>query len=352
MTGTAGKWSMDRSAMTPDAPMSRNHVVGRVDELSRLEAFLDGLVDGPAAFVLDGESGLGKTTLWDRGVAAALERGWRVLSVRAAESETTLSFTGLADLFDGARDAFESLPAPQRGALEVALLRAEPEGPPPDPRAVYVAALSILRAASTDDPVLIALDDAQWLDGSTTAALAFALRRLEDARVGWLITVRDAGSILPLGIVRSLPEERVTRLSVGALSLDELAELMRVRLDASFPRPILASLLETSGGNPFFALEIARATLRGDERATGQALPIPRNLRDDLVRERVGSLPSLAREMLRYAAACSRPTVELLEAALERSPLEPLLAEAVDAGIVARDGDAIRFTHPLYRSAI
>ena len=338
--------------MTPDAHMSRNHVVGRVDELSRLESFLDGLVDGPAAFVLEGESGMGKTTLWDRGVAAALERGWRVWSIRAAESETTLSFAGLADLFDGARDVFSSLPAPQLAALEVALLRAEPEGPPPDPRAVYVAALSVLRAASTVDPLLIALDDVQWLDGSTSAALAFALRRLEDARIGWLITVRDAGSTLPLGIARSLPEERVTRLSVGALSLGELAELVRVRLDAGFPRPILVSLRETSGGNPFFALEIARATLRGDERATGQALPIPRNLRDDLVRERVGSLPSLAQEMLRYAAACPRPTVDLLEAALERSPLEPLLVEAVDAGIMARDGDAIRFTHPIYRSAI
>ena len=66
----------------------------------------------------------------------------------------------------------------------------------------------------------------------------------------------------------------------------------------------------------------------------------------------MGSLPSLAQEMLRYAAACPRPTVELLEAALERSPLEPLLADAVDAGIVARDGAAIRFTHPIYRSAI
>ena len=243
-------------------------------------------------------------------------------------------------------------PAPQLAALEVALLRAEPEGPPPDPRAVYVAALTVLREASVDDPVLIALDDVQWLDGSTTAALVFALRRLEDARIGWLITVRDAGSTLPLGIARSLPEERVARVSVDAMSLGELAELVRVRLDTSFPRPVLTSLRETSGGNPFFALEIARATLRGDERATGQALPIPRNLRDDLVRERVGSLPSLAQEMLLYAAACSRPTVDLLEAALERSPLEPLLAEAVDAGIVARDGDAIRFAHPIYRSAI
>ena len=85
---------MGRTAMTPDAPMSRNHVVGRVDELSRIDAFLDGLVEGPAALVLEGGSGMGKTTLWDRGVAAAVGRGWRVLSIRPAESEATLAFAG------------------------------------------------------------------------------------------------------------------------------------------------------------------------------------------------------------------------------------------------------------------
>ena len=126
---------MKRTAMTPDASSSRHHVVGRVDELSRLGPFLDGLVDGPAALVLEGATGVGKSTLWGRGVATAAERGWRVLSIRPAESEATLSFAGLADLLEGARDLFEFLPDPQRAALDVALLRADPIGPPPDPRA-------------------------------------------------------------------------------------------------------------------------------------------------------------------------------------------------------------------------
>jgi DNA-binding CsgD family transcriptional regulator len=343
---------MSRIAMTPGAPLSRIHVVGRVDELSRLDAFLDGLVEGPAALVLEGPSGIGKTTLWDRGVAATVERGWRVLSIRPAESEATLSFAGLADLLEGARDLFERLPTPQMAALEVALLRAEPIGPPPEPRAVFAAALSVLREASALGPLLIALDDVQWLDVSTAGALEFAIRRLEGEPIGWLVAMRGSGSTLPLGIARALPEGRVTRLSIEPLRLDDLAELLRARLDTSFPPPILTSLHETSGGNPFFALEIARATLRGDTRATGQALPIPRNLRDDLVRERLGALSSFVKEMLLFASACSRPTVALLEAALERSPLGPALAEAVDAGIVVSDGGVISFAHPLYRSAI
>ena len=304
--------------MTPDAPSSRIDVVGRVDELSRLDAFLDGLVEGPAALVLEGASGIGKTTLWDRGVATAVQRGWRVLSIRPAESEAKLSFAGLADLLEGTRDLFQLLPDPQLNALEVALLRADPVGSPPDPRAVFAAALSVFREASTHDPLLIALDDVQWLDVSTAGALEFAIRRLDEERIGWLIAVRGSGSTLPLGITRALPEERVTRLSVEPLSPDDLAELLRERLGASFPPSILKGVHETSGGNPFFALEIARATLRGDTRATGQALPIPRSLRDDLVRDRVGALPFLVKEMLLYASASSRPTVEMLEAALER----------------------------------
>ena len=258
---------MVRSAMTPDASMSRNQIVGRLDELSRIDAFVDGLVDGPAALVLDGESGMGKTTLWDRGVAAARERGWRVLTIRPAQSEATLAFAGLSDLFDGARDVFEVLPKPQLDALDVALLRAEPVGAAPDPRAVYAAALTVLRAASLGTPVLIALDDVQWLDVSTAGALAFALRRLEAEPVGWLVAVRGSPSTAPLGIERALPAERVTRLSAGPLSLDELRELVQARLDTTFPPSILSGLHQTSGGNAFFALEIARATLRGDARA-------------------------------------------------------------------------------------
>ena len=141
-------------------------------------------------------------------------------------------------------------------------------------------------------------------------------------------------------------------LSIEPLTVDELAELVRARLGTSFPPAILHGMHETSGGNPFFALEIARATLRGDTRATGQALPIPRNLRDDLVRDRVGSLPSFVQELLLYASACARPTVELLEAALERSPVDASIADAVDAGILQRDGGTVAFTHPIFRSAI
>ena len=273
-----------------------------------MDLFLDGLADGPAALVLEGESGIGKTTLWKRGVAGARERGYPVFSIRPSEAEAKLSYAGLADLLHGAHDEFRALAPPQQQALEVALLQSEPTGSPLDPRAVFAGVLSVLREVASRGPLVVALDDVQWLDLSTTDALRFAVRRLDTEPIGVLAAVRGAGSPAPLGVARSLPEERLTRLAVSPLSLDELSDLVRDRLDARLPPSALKRLHEMSGGNPFFALEIARATLRGDRRATGQALPVPRTLREDLVRDRLGALPSRVRELLLYVAAASRPT--------------------------------------------
>jgi len=338
--------------MSFDAPTHRVQVIGRDAELSRIEAFLDAIVDGPAALVLEGESGMGKSTLWNGCLADARAREWRVLSIRPVEAEARLSFAGLADLLEGTRDVFEALPGPLSAGLEVALLRAEPTGPPPEPRAVFAAVLAVLRETSARDPVLVAIDDVQWLDGATADALRFAIRRLQDESIGLLLAVRGTGDGLPLDVAHGIRDERVTRLAVEPLYEDDLAELLRVRLDATLPRPSFKALCEMSGGNPFFALEIARAALQGDRRATGLTLPVPRNLRDDLVRDRLGTLQSSVQEALLFAAACSRPTVQMLEAATGVSPLEPKLVKAVAAGIVDIDDGMIRFTHPLYGSAI
>ena len=338
--------------MSSAAPSGPIEIVGRGAELSRLDSFLDEVAEGPAALVLEGESGIGKSTLWKRCVAAADDRGWRVLLSRPAASEAKLSFAGLADLLGDTGDVLEALPSPQRNALGVALLQAEPVGAPPDPRTVSAAVLSALREAAARGPVLVALDDVQWLDPSTDAALGFAVRRLEGERVGLLLALRDTGSGLPFGISRAFPDDRVTRLSLEPLSLDDLGRLLRLRLGAGLPRPTLRRLHEMSGGNPFFALEIARAALRGDRRATGQALPIPKTLREDLIRDHVGALSKLAREALLFASACSRPKVGLLETAVGRPNLVQQLSKAIDAGIVEADGNEIRFTHPLYGSAI
>ncbi len=344
---------MGPPAMTPDAPGGRNEMVGREAELSRLNSFLDDVGDGPAALLLEGESGIGKTTLWKRGVTTAAERGWRALSTRPAEPEAKLSYTGLADLLEGCDEVIQALPDPQRSALEVALLKAGPEEEgSSDARAVSAGVLTTLRTAATVGPVLVAVDDVQWLDPSTASALGFAVRRLENESVGLLLATREADSAPPFGLSRAFSEERFGRVRLEPLSVDDLGALLHARLGASFPRPTLKRLHEMSGGNPFFAIEITRAELRGERRPTGAALPVPRTLRDDLLRDRMRALPSSIREALLYISACSRPTVVVLEGVVEPGNSAEHLAKAADAGIVESDGGEIRFTHPLYRSAI
>ena len=148
-------------------------MIGRDRELDEIRSFLD--LEGGVAGVLliQGEAGIGKTTLWQAGVEAARERSFRVLSASPSAAETGMSFAALADLLGGVADeVLAALPAPQRRALEVALLLREAEGSAPDQRAVAAAVLSVLRTLSLADRVLLAVDDVQWLDAASAATLA------------------------------------------------------------------------------------------------------------------------------------------------------------------------------------
>src|SRR5262245_37466317 len=146
-------------------------IVGRGAEREAVRALLD---DG-RALVLTGEAGVGKTTIWEEGVRLARERGFRVLAARPAETEAALPFAALGDLVDPVVDAIE-LPKPQRAALDRALQRTDAEEPA-DRLAVSRAALGLLRELTKDGPVLVAVDDVQWLDAPTEHVLAFSLRR-------------------------------------------------------------------------------------------------------------------------------------------------------------------------------
>ncbi len=327
---------------------------GRESELQQIETFLDHATVGTAALVLEGEPGIGKTALCVRAVSAAKERGWIVLSCRSVEAEARLSFAALGDLIGTVEDAvLEELPAPQRRGLDVALLRAEPEGPPPDRRAVGAAILGIVGSLSATVPLLLALDDLQWVDPPTSHALAFALRRLTDEPVGILLSTRTLQEgDPPLALARALPEERVGMLQVGPLSSADLDRLVRSRLGTVLPPPALRRLDEVSGGNPFFALEIARAEIRGEPRPTGQSLPIPRSLREDLVRHRMASIPKPTRELLLAVSAVSHPTTALLEAYAGRPDIGADVARAIEAGILERTGEPVAFAHPLFRAAV
>jgi predicted ATPase len=259
-------------------PSSIIEIVGREEQLPALERLVSGAREGPRALVVEGPAGIGKTTIWREGVALARRTGATVLECAPAESEARLSFAALGDLLEPVLDAaLPELPLPQRRALEVALLFAEPHEHPPGQRAVGLATLAVVRLRTAIGPVVIAIDDVQWLDAETALALEFTLRRLRDEPVRLLVARRDETQALPLGLGRSLPEDRQERLALGGLSLGALHHLLHERLGISFSRPTLRRLHETSGGNPFYALELARALDRRGEPAE-RPLRIPHSL--------------------------------------------------------------------------
>jgi DNA-binding CsgD family transcriptional regulator len=329
----------------------RDEIVGREQELEALAQFFAAREALPAALTLDGEAGIGKTTLWQAAFAEAELAGFRILSCRPAGTEVRLSFSGLADLLNGVLDdVLPTLPTPQRRALEIALLRADEAGRSLDRRAVSAGVLGAMRALAGEGPLAIAVDDAQWLDTPSAEALGYAARRLRNERVAFVMSSRTGVSAAaPLGLERALGDRRVTRIEVGPLSLGALHRLIRERTGQSFTRPSLRRIHDTSGGNPFYALELARAADSTSPPAPGKPMPLSRSL-DELLGNRLKALPPATREALFVAAAVSQPSVDFLDTALGVSTREVLDA-AVEGGIVRLDDGEIGFTHPLMAAA-
>ncbi len=334
--------------MLGDVPVTARHLLGRDEELSAVIRLLEAPEQLSGAAVVWGEAGIGKTTLWLAGIDAAAARGYRVLSSRSSAAETRFSFAGLADLLGAAAsDVLPELPPIQRRALAAALLLGESEIRADD-RAVAAAFLGALRRLAGDRPVCLAVDDVQWLDAASLAALRYALARLDHEPVATLLAVR--GSV-PSWLRRAVPEGRLRAVQVSGLSVGAIQELLRARLDATFPRPTLIRLWQTSGGNPFFALELASALQRrGGSLAPGEPLPVPSDL-DALLHARLDRLSPAALEVARAVAALADPTVPLVERAVGRR-FDAGLAEVLAARMLELDGARLRFTHPLLGSAV
>jgi DNA-binding CsgD family transcriptional regulator len=303
----------------------------------------------PAIAVIVGEAGIGKTALSLAVADEARSRGYLVLSTRPSETEARFSFAGVADLIGGVLpEVLPQLSRPQQRGLEGALALAESDGAPADEGVVAFAFLAVLRRLAAGRRILLTIDDVQWLDTPSQAMLRFALSRLEQQPVAAILTARDE---VPSWIHRAAPDSRLTNIRLGPLSVGAIRELLRRRIHAAFPRPTLLRIWETSGGNPLFALELASALLRrGGTMDPGEELPISSTL-EELMHERLDRLGREGLEVARIVAALAGPTVGLVEAAAGGGS-EVGLSDAVEAGILEVEGDRLRFTHPLLRSAV
>jgi hypothetical protein len=328
--------------------LNYRQLVGRDEELGAIVRLLDAREDLPGVAVLSGEAGIGKSALWLAGIDAAAARGYRILSSRPSEPETQFSFAGLADLIGVVvPDVLPQLPRPQRRALEAALALSEPEAPPAEEGVVAFAFLSTVRKLAVGKRLLLAIDDVQWLDAPSLALLRYALPRLEGEPVAAVLTARGD---FPAWLRRDVAAERLLELDLSPLSVGALHELLRGRLGVALPRPLLLRVWEVSGGNPFFALELARALQRrSGSPLAGEELPLSTSL-DELVDERLAGLGASAIEVARVVAALAEPTPALVEAAAG-SRAERGLTEALEAGVLVLEDDRLRFSHPLLGSA-
>jgi DNA-binding CsgD family transcriptional regulator len=322
----------------------------REREARAVATFLEDAAVAPAALVLEGEAGIGKTTLWLAAIEQAQDLGFRVLSARGDPSEVRLAFAALADLLvDIDPVLIDRLPPVQRAALNRILLRGN-DGPESDERAAAAAFQSVVQELADERPVMIAIDDAQWLDAPSAAAIRFAARRVSGP-VGVLATARtaDPDSIDMVTWLQMARPEAVSLVHVAPLTLGGLHALIAGRFGRVLTRPMMQRIHQISGGNPLYALELARAV--DDGRGIDAELPASLTA---VVRSRVQHLDSDTAELLLAAACAVNPTVSMIAKATgtPESRVVEILETGDAASIVTITGNAVRFSHPLLASGV
>jgi len=320
-------------------------LVGRHQEQAALWEFLDAARAGRGgSLILRGEAGIGKTALLTRAVAAA--NGMVVAHRAGTESEAGLPYATLFDLTTGALAPWLGHLVPeQRGVLDSALALGPPK--PGDRFAVAVALLRLLAAVSSETPVLVALDDLQWVDAESREAIAFAARRLRAESVAVLLAVLE-----PEGAAL-LPD--FPALVIGPLTETDSATLLYRHAPEAAP-DVADAILRVSGGNPLALGQLPQ--LIGDQGPEGD---VPLDLSPLLVGERLkrayaarlGGL-SAATRLLLVVVAASRDGDSTVVAEVARRLGHKFddLSPAERAGLVRLGSDRVVFRHELARSAV
>jgi len=319
--------------------------VGREAEVASLGALFAGV---PAALELLGQPGIGKTTLVRHAVEHAHRAEFFVLHCCPSAAESELAYAALGDLLrDVPGEIVESLPTPQRRAFD-AVLVVDVAADVVDgrARALGVGFLNALAAIGRLQPVFLVIDDVQWVDPPSAAALEFALRRLRGEAVALLLCGREE----PAWLGRALATVEYQRIEVGPLSLGATHRIVHDRLDISLPWPMLRRLHEVAGGNPFFALELARVYAAAGSSTPLDELRLPRSLHE-VAEARIGGLKPDTIDVLTIAAAAALPTLSLLRVIGGEGGLAAL-DPAIGAGVVEIAADRVAFTHPLLAAAV
>ncbi|WP_327270300.1 AAA family ATPase [Streptomyces sp. NBC_01218] len=335
---------MDLGAATVTEP----EILGRDGELSRISRLVDASEDGgPKVLVLTGAPGAGKSTLMDRAAAYAASRGRLVLRVRGGEGERELGFAGIHQLLRPLLDGVARLPARQGEALRLAFGMEEPETPRRiDPMLARLGVLTLLSDAAATRPLLLVVDDAQWLDIGSLEVLAFVARRLEGEPAALLLAAREQA--VPERFDRDFP-------LMTAGPLDRAASV--VLLDAQ-PHPprgrVRSQILQQAEGNPLALIELTRAYARDPSRRdTGSVDSLPLTARlEQMFAAELPTLPETTRRVLLLAAAAGTAQFPGPLHAVAGMDDPQVWLPAERTGLIRVEGGQVRLRHPLVRSAI
>ena len=341
-------------------------IAGRTAEIGILDGFLADRLAEPRSLLVEGAPGIGKTTLLRALLDLAHQRHYAVAVCQPARSEVELSYGALVGLLgDIGIENVDALPAPQARVLRT-IMRLEETPETVDRLSLSLATVAAVRAVAADRPLLLAVDDAQWLDPPTARTLAFLVRRLAGSctRVALVRSLgagpspRFAGRSTPNDDVidwaaelgRAMPDGHHQTLVLGPVGPSDLSRILRRVLGWAPAWPRVLRIAELSQGNPLHALELTRAfgAVRSGEGLEG---PLPDSVLE-LARSRIAGLPERVRGAVELAAVPRDSGLDLL-ARLDPSVLD--LREALEAaareGIVTVDAERVRFTHPILAAA-
>jgi DNA-binding NarL/FixJ family response regulator len=324
--------------------------VGREHEMRLLDSLVNHIADRGTGLILHGEAGIGKSSLLAHVRMRAQAGGWLVFTCAGVHSEARLPFAGLHQLLQPVLNDVRNLPDPQRDALYAAFGMA-PSLPAPEPFLIALAALNLLTGVAARAPLLILVDDAQWLDRPTCDVIAFVARRLESDPALLLIAIRD-------GFPSVLLEANLPELHVEGLDATAAAALLDAQ-DISVDATVRRRILENAAGNPLALIELPVA-LQAEKRGSSALLPpwLPLTTRlERAFSARASELPPITLTLLLVLVANdSESLTEALDAARSLSNgaaiSEEALEPAVEAGLVVSVDVTARFRHPLIRSAL
>lgn len=317
-------------------------LLGRELERARIDDLLTAARGGAgASLVLKGEAGIGKTALLAYAVESAGDL--RVLTTRGLEGEAAIAFRGLHDLLLPLADRLDDIPGQQANALRGALALGAEEA---SPHAVAAGTLSLLGVAAEREPLLVVVDDLQWIDPSSADSILFAARRLADSPAVIVLAVRDGTDFGTTGV----EELAVSRLS----SADASDLLARTRPDVA---PWVADeLVKAADGNPLALVELPQLL---DEQQLQGKRPLPDPLPaatsiEGAFRKRAERLSEAGQTAVTVAAVFGDGDIGTLARALASLEVDSRksLEEAEASGILVLEPGRFEFVHPLARSGL